>query len=252
MEKINEVLYQEEIWIKQRARVNWLKSGDRNTTYFHAHAAQRKRINGIHILYREDGSVCETADDIKDEVQNFYFGLYTSEGIPSFQQVLDLVEEKVTAEDKIMLEEEFTAEDIKKALFQMHPSKAPGVDGFTAGFYQRHWNLFGEDLCKAILHFLNGGELPAKLNDTAITLIPKVRNPQSIKQYRPISLCNVLYKIGTKTIANKMRPVLEYTISQEQSAFVPGRLIQDNALVAFESIHSMKRKKKRQEGALCG
>jgi hypothetical protein len=73
MEKINEVLYQEEIWIKQRARVNWLKSGDRNTAYFHAHAAQRKRINGIHILYREDGSVCETADDIKDTKLLFWF-----------------------------------------------------------------------------------------------------------------------------------------------------------------------------------
>jgi hypothetical protein len=88
----------------------------------------------------------------------------------------------------------------------------------------------------------------ARLNDTPITLIPEVRNPQSIKQYIQISLCNVLYKIGTKTIANKMRPVLEYTINQEQSAFVPGRLIQDNALVAFESIHSMKRKKKGKKG----
>jgi hypothetical protein len=126
----------------------------------------------------------------------------------------------------------------------MHPSKAPGVDGFTAGFYQRHWNLVGPELCGAVLDFLNGGEMPKEINDTAITLIPKVRNPQSIKQYRPISLCTVLYKIATKTVANRMRHALEYTISQEQSAFVPGRLISDNALVAFECVHAMKRKKK--------
>jgi hypothetical protein len=71
----------------------------------------------------------------------------------------------------------FTEEEVKRALFQMHPSKAPGVDGFTAGFYQRHWNLVGPELCGAVLGFLNGGEMPEEINDTAITLIPKVRNP---------------------------------------------------------------------------
>jgi hypothetical protein len=95
-----------------------------------------------------------------------------------------------------------------------------------------------------VLGFLNGGEMPEEINDTAITLIPKVRNSQSIKQYRPIPLCTILYKIATKTVANRMRHVLEYTISLEQSAFVPGRLISDNALVAFECVHAMKRKKK--------
>jgi hypothetical protein len=177
MNKINEVLYQEEIWIKHRARVNWLKSGDRNAAYFHAYAAQRKRISGIHILQREYGSVCDNADEIKNEVQNFYSDLYSSDGFPNFQQVLDLVEEKVTLQDRVLLEEDFSTDEVKKALFQMHPSKALGVDGFTARFYQRHWHLFGEDLCKAVLSFLNGGDMSAKMNDTTITLIPKVRNP---------------------------------------------------------------------------
>ena len=75
------------------------------------------------------------------------------------------------------MEADFTEEEIKRALFQMHPSKAPGVDGFTAGFYQRHWNLVGPELCAAVLGFLNGGDIPEVINDTAITLIPKVRNP---------------------------------------------------------------------------
>jgi hypothetical protein len=86
-----------------------------------------------------------------------------------------------------------------------------------------------EILVPAVLEFVNGGALPPELNDTDIILIPKVRHPQSITQYRPISLCNVIYKICTKMIASRLRPELEETISQEQSAFVLGRLITDNA-----------------------
>ncbi|KAK1661182.1 hypothetical protein QYE76_049341 [Lolium multiflorum] len=174
MERINEVLFQEEIWIKQRSRVNWLQSGDRNTAYFHACASQRKRMNSISSLQREDGTWCDDAEEVKDAVQGFYKYLYTSEGAPDMQGLIDLVHEKVVQEDKVNLEADFTEEEVKRALFQMHPSKAPGVDGFTAGFYQRHWSLVGPKLCGAVLGFLNGGEMPEEINDTAITLIPKL------------------------------------------------------------------------------
>jgi hypothetical protein len=94
------------------------------------------------------------------------------------------------------------------------------------------------------LDFLNGGELPVGLNDTSITLIPKVRNPQVISQYRPISLCPVLYKIGAKAVTNRLRGCLNEIVSEEQSAFVPDRLITDNVLVAYKSVHAMKKRKK--------
>jgi hypothetical protein len=158
--------------------------------------------------------------------------------------LLDLVPNKVTTAMNEEFDKPYTAEEVKSALFQMAPSKAPGVDGFTAGFYQRHWDLLKDDIVAAVLNFLNGGELPNGLNDTSITLIPKVRHPQRISQYRPISLCSVLYKMASKCIANRARLSLGDIIGEEQSAFVPGRLITDNVLIAYESVHAMRKRKK--------
>ena len=108
-----------------------------------------------------------------------------------------------------------------------------------------------DDIVPAVLDFLNGGDLPAGMNDTTITLIPKVRHPQKISQYRPISLCPVLYKIASKCIVNRMRDFLHEIIGEEQSAFVPGCLIRDNVLIAHESVHAMKKRKKGKNW-VCG
>jgi hypothetical protein len=85
--------------------------------------------------------------------------------------------------------------------------------------------------------------MPDIINNTVLVPIPKVKNPQELSQFRPIALCNVLYKICSKTIANRLRLVLDDIISEEQSAFVPGRLITNNVLVAYENIHYLRRKK---------
>jgi hypothetical protein len=137
----------------------------------------------------------------------------------------------------------YGAEEVERALHMMGANKAPGPDGLTAGFYQLHWELMGARITEAVLDFLNGGLLPADVNHTNIVLIPKTRNPQTMKEFRRISLCNVLYKICSKILALRLRDFLDEVISDEQSAFVPGRLITDNVLIAYECIHYLKRKK---------
>jgi hypothetical protein len=138
----------------------------------------------------------------------------------------------------------FTTEEVEAALFQMSPNKAPGADGFTAGFFQKHWPLLKDKVVSAVLGFLNGRDMPEVINQIILVLIPKVTNPQDMSQFRPISLCNVIYKLCSKVLANRLRLILDDVISEEQSAFVPGRLITDNVLIAYECIHYLK----KQEG----
>ena len=107
----------------------------------------------------------------------------------------------------------FTHVEVQQALFQMHPSKAPGPDGMSALFFQKFWDIVGADVSHAILDFLNFGRMLGNVNFTHIVLIPKVASPEQMTQFRPISLCNVLYKIASKVLVNKMKTILPQVIS---------------------------------------
>ena len=96
------------------------------------------------------------------------------------------------------------------------------------------------DITEAVLSSLNSGSLLKSINHTFISLILKVKNPERVTEFRPISLCNVIYKIISKVIANMLKPLLNSIISKTQSAFIAGRLITDNVLIAFELLHHMK------------
>jgi hypothetical protein len=154
----------------------------------------------------------------------------------------------VTAEMNVVLNAPYTREEVKKAMFNIGDLKAPGPDGLHAIFFKRYWSLIGEDLTDEVLNAINSGRVPDGWNNTNIVLIPKVDCPESISQYRPISLCNVVYKVISKVLAARLKVLLPEIISPMQSAFVPGRMITDNFLVAFECFHAIKRKNEGKYG----
>ena len=166
------------------------------------------------------------------------------------EECLSAVPHKVTLEMQEVLSSEFSAEEVKAALFQMGPTKAPGPDGMNTLFYQKFWHVVSNNVVNAVLDFLNSGKMVPDINHTNIVLIPKIKSPEKISDFRPISLCNVIYKIISKVLANRLKQILPQIISPTQSAFVPWRLITDNVLVAYETLHAMHYQKKGKKGSL--
>jgi hypothetical protein len=243
MAEISELLSREETMERQRSRVEWLQEGDRNTSFFQAKSKERAKTNHISSLKRPDGLVVTDQEELEVVAKDFYGDLFTAQEVLDSDAVLDHVPVKVTQQMNEELVKPFTADEVEKALFMMGANKALGPDGFTAGFYQHHLNLLGPRVTEAVLHFLHGGDMPTEVNRTTLVLIPKVKNPQEMKEFRPISLRNVVYKICSKVLANRLRVFLDDIVSEEQSAFVPGRLITDNVLIAYECTHYLQRKK---------
>ncbi|CAN0838310.1 LINE-1 retrotransposable element ORF2 protein [Linum grandiflorum] len=124
----------------------------------------------------------------------------------------------------------------------MGPDKSPGPDGFNPAFYQDIWEVVGPDICRDCRKWLSTSIITPDAQATTIILLPKTDKPETMKDLRPISLCDVRYRILAKVLANRIRRLMPHIIKEEQSAFVQGRSIVDNILITFESLHSMSTK----------
>ncbi|KAL9664441.1 hypothetical protein QQ045_019841 [Rhodiola kirilowii] len=193
--------------------------------------------------------------DICEEAVRHFQSIFKSSnpsGSSEWQSSLAVIEKSVSSSSVELLSNNFSRTDIQNALFQIGSTKASGPDGFSALFFQENWDLVKEDVIQYSLRFLNeGAELNKETNETLITLIPKTRSPSTFDEFRPISLCNVVMKVVTKALANKLKTVLHECISPSQSAFVPGRLITDNVLIAHEMMSYINSRTNKKEGFCC-
>nr|GMD77815.1 ribonuclease H [Ipomoea batatas] len=185
------------IYWKQRAKEHWYKEGDLNSKYFHNSVRSRRRRNRISQLRRDDGVLVSSEDDMGEVMVDYFTNLFTaSHG--EFDEVLACITSRINPLDNVALLRPVTEEEVRQAVFQMHPDKSPGPDGLGPGFFQHFWDIVGADVTMFCRSFMTSGKLPTKANDTLIVLIPKKANPDSMKDLRPIALCNVLYKVVAK------------------------------------------------------
>ncbi|GMI89666.1 hypothetical protein HRI_002635900 [Hibiscus trionum] len=232
-----------ELYWEQRARSNWMKNGDRNTTFFHRSATSRKRKNRITSLLDDTETRRDSDHEMAEVARGYFHNLFSSQGIKDPGKILQGIVSCTTSEMNQVLCAEFEPSEVYQALKTMNPLKAAGNDGFGALFYQKLWDLVGSNVSDYCIGLLNGSFPMESVDCINVVLVSKTNNPSSMLHDRPISLCNVLYKLASKVLVLRFQNVLHFCIDEAQSAFVPGRLITDNNIVAYEMLHSFKKKR---------
>lgn len=226
-----------------------MSHGDRNTKFFHAIASTRRHTNFIKGLLNSIGDWITDDQSLAQTTMDYFDKMFTSSN-PSGQDVTKATMSTDLVVDNHMndfLCAPFTIDEVHKAIFDMHLSKSPGPDGFTALFFKKLWPMIGKDVRDPVLSIMNDNAEISQWNSTLITLIPKLKDPLSLKDYRPINPYNTSYKIVSRAITNRFRPVLENVIDDFQSAFMRGRLILDNVIFGFECMHWIRERKKKRK-----
>lgn len=195
------------------------------------------------MLQDNSGTWITDPDEVKKMVVRYWHELFTEEQpevndiefMPGRFPVLSTQELRT-------LTRPFARCEVASAIKGMEPFKAPGPDGFQPLFYQRYWDLVSPNVTKLVLDVVNGRDFPGSLNKAFLVLIPKVNSPNLVTQFRPIGLCNIIYKLVTKVLVNRLKPILPSIISPTQCSFVPRRQITDNIIIVQEMLHTMRKK----------
>ena len=158
---------------------------------------------------------------MQEHILNGFKKLYSMDFEMSyrFSPVADFSSSFLSEVERNWMGREVTDEDVRNGLWALKPFKAPGPDGLHAGFFQHFWHEVRNPICKEVKNIFTNGVVPDYLNDTLVTLIPKCKSPESLNNYRPISLCNSVYKIVSKILVERIRPHLNKLVSPVQSAF---------------------------------
>ncbi|GMP97184.1 hypothetical protein CsSME_00045547 [Camellia sinensis var. sinensis] len=173
-----DLLAVEESLAHQKSRVQWLSQGDNNSRFFFK------------------------------TIKDFFSGLF---GTPiddhynGFDRIQSLVKSKISPDQSLLLASPVTDKEIKDTFWSLKANKAPGPDGFSAGFFKSSWDIVGREVTQAVRTFFESGRLLSEVNSTIIALIPKVPNPVKVGDFRPISCCNTIYKCIAKIMANRIK-----------------------------------------------
>ncbi|KAF7129888.1 hypothetical protein RHSIM_Rhsim10G0112100 [Rhododendron simsii] len=221
----------EDLWQKdamywhQRSRIKWLQMGDKNSRFFHLSTIQQGQRNQIMRLKDRDGVWRKGNKEIAGLVKLHFKELYQGPPARDFADVISLVDSIVSTKCNANLVKEISREEVKNVVLQMGALKAPGSNGFPGLLYQTYWDTIGDDVFNAVRSFFQDGVMPAEMNQTNVTLI-------------------------LRFLIRRLQPYMNEIITEHQSAFIPGRQIQDNIIVAHKVFHFLRNKKVGSKASL--
>lgn len=235
----------EEKFYRQKAGIKWLGAGDQNTVFFHRAVQTRTSRNTIKSLTTEAGDTLTDLSDIKKEaVQHFQKFLQSQDPNPevdSDAMLQELITYHCPPGSAAMLISPVTPEEIQSALHALPNDKVSGPDGFTKEFFIAAWPIIGKEFIIAVQSFFLFGFLPTGINATILTLIPKTEEAKTMKEFRPIACCNLIYKVISKVLARRLKTILLEAIETNQTAFIEDRLLLENVLLATELVNGYHR-----------
>ena len=192
--------------------------GDKNSGYFHDVTKGRRARNKLSMLETSEGLPLFDEQQIVTEIAKYFETIFISNGSDGAAIVAKALKPCISPTTNAALTSLPSVDDIKKALFAIHPDKAPGPDGFSACFFQSNWTAVGATIVTEIQSFFRSGIMPDSINTTHVRLIAKSQTAKVVSDFRPIALCNVYYKIISKLLSLRLRPVLGNIISESQYA----------------------------------
>nr|GEU47038.1 hypothetical protein [Tanacetum cinerariifolium] len=237
VQAFNEAILLEERFLKQKAKVDWLRDGDSNSAYFHKSVKSRISQSRIDVITNSEGLIFEN-EKVGDAFFSHYEVFLGQPGNVSPICTTNLFLNRLDSAAALEMVRDISDQEVKEAMFSMGNDKSSGPDGFTAAFFKGAWDIVANDVTNAVREFFINGKLLKELNHTIIALVLKVVSPSRVNDFRPISCCNVLFKCISKIIANRIKESLKVLISVNQSTFVPGRNISDNILLTQELMHN--------------
>lgn len=230
------VLDREEILLQQKSRATWFALGDRNSRFFSNMVKSRYNYNKILSIQTAEGELVVGQEAVETVAVNYFTHMFNPSPTPynGIGDYASIPHHVINPAQANLLSAPITDMEIFKVLNSMKRNKSPGPDSFNVNFFINCWDIVGADFTDAVKYFFSSCRMTKGLNSTAITLVPKCANLSTMADFRPIACCNTIYKCIAKILSNRLKEVLPSIIDKAQSAFVKGRNINDNILLAQE------------------
>ena len=226
------------IWIRSRAK--WIEEGEKPTRYFCNMETRNFTSKIIPKLVKDNGETIQEQFEILNETKQFYEKLYSK---PKHElNTADLNSElkfedipKLSEEEAVLLEGKITLKEASKTLQKMKANKSPGSDGFSTEFFKVFWKYLGVFVVRSINYAYDNDNMSITQRHGIITLLPKGDKPrQFLRNWRPITLLNTIYKIASGTIATRIKNFLDKLINSDQTGFISNRYIGENIRLIYD------------------